>query len=350
MFDKFGRTEGFGQQAPGRDLRNINKARKRPDQPPQAGADLQAAIMGPPAGGGMMTPGPSSVPPPPIAGGFRTPPDNNNVIRNAPKDYLSNQQAGIGAGDGSGSSLDALLQLKNNTGINGGKVPSGVDQLAVNGKPSMMDASNGGINGAGLPPQSPGSVPETAAAAAQRQAGTYKTRLMEGDQWKLDPANNHQAKSPKYDFLQLANTNKYDYTQMGDMVKELQAGPNARFWQGWDADGKGNLLFKGDPSQLAPEWNGVRSVDAVGAYGNLSQGKDASGWRWGADEKTPGMGGGGQGSPADLQSAIMGLGGGLGQTVDGSISGEHTQSLRDQIMQALQVDPRLKELGKTYGY
>lgn len=128
-------------------------------------------------------------------------------------------------------------------------------------------------------------------------AGSAKTRLMEGDPTKLaDPS--HAANSPKYDFLQLANQNKYGYNQMGDMVKELQSGANGRLWQGWAADGKGNLQFTGDPSQLAPEWKGVKSVDAVGAYGNMAQGKDAAGWRWGVDDPGAQPAAAGAGAPS----------------------------------------------------
>lgn len=113
--------------------------------------------------------------------------------------------------------------------------------------------------------------------------GTYKTSLMEGDPGKLADKG-HAAESPKYDFLQLAQQNKYDYTQMPEMLKELQSGPNARLWQGWTADGKGNFVFTGDPAQLAPEWNGAKRVDAVGAFGNIGNGGKASGWRWGVDD------------------------------------------------------------------
>jgi hypothetical protein len=124
---------------------------------------------------------------------------------------------------------------------------------------------------------------EGPAATAGPAAGTYQTKLMEGDPAKLaDPA--HAAKSPKYDFLQLAQSGKYNYDQMGDMVGALKSGANGRLWQGWNADGKGNLVFQGDPGQLAPEWNGVTRVDAVGSYGNMAQGKDPQGWRWGVDD------------------------------------------------------------------
>jgi len=130
--------------------------------------------------------------------------------------------------------------------------------------------------------QDPTAAPPAPAGPA---AGTYKTRLLEGDPAKLADAA-HAAKSPKYDFLQMAQSGKYNYDQMGDMVNALKAGPNGRLWQGWEADGKGNLKFTGDPSQLASEWNGVKSVDAVGSYGS---GRDTgdwsqSGWRWGVDE------------------------------------------------------------------
>jgi hypothetical protein len=116
-----------------------------------------------------------------------------------------------------------------------------------------------------------GAQPPGTSPAAAPPPKTFQTNLMEGDPNKLaDKA--HAAESPKYDFLQLANQNKYNYDQMPDMLKELQGGPNGRLWQGWGADGKGNFVFQGDPSQLAPEWKGVKRVDAVGAFGDFANG------------------------------------------------------------------------------
>jgi hypothetical protein len=178
------------------------------------------------------------------------------------------------------------------------------DQLMIDGRPYVVGegtgAAAGGIapgdapNAGTAPPLEPGSgdpnmpdvpgptpykgtQPQTGSTAAP---GTYRTKLLEGDVNKLkDPA--HAAESPKYDFLQLAQQNKYDYNQLPQMLEELKAGPNGKHWQGWVAE-KGDLVYKGDPSQLGPEWGGVTSVDAVGGYG--ADGSTASGWRWGADD------------------------------------------------------------------
>lgn len=130
----------------------------------------------------------------------------------------------------------------------------------------------------------------------------YNTKLMEGDPTKLNDLN-HAAKSPKYDFLQAVKDGKYNYDQLGNVLADLQKGPNARLWQGWTANGKDKLMFNGDPSQLAPEWNGARSVDAIGAFGDFANGGQAAGWRWGVGDDAPGPGGPGGMHPA-LASAI----------------------------------------------
>lgn len=142
----------------------------------------------------------------------------------------------------------------------------------------------------GLTPDLPGAGPTTP---------KFSTRLLEGAPEKLGNAQ-HMAESPKYDFLTLANSGKYNYDQMPDMLKDLQSGPNAKQWQGWTADGKGNLVFAGDPNQLDPSWKGVKRVDAVGAFGDFKDGKggNATGWRWGVDDPNAAPGGGGVGAGA----------------------------------------------------
>jgi hypothetical protein len=128
------------------------------------------------------------------------------------------------------------------------------------------------------------------------QPGQFSTRLMEGDQGKLADKS-HAAKSPKYDFLQLAQQGKYNYDNLGGILAELQGGPNARLWQGWTAD-KDKLRFSGDPSQLAGEWNGVREVDAIGAYNS----GNPTGFRWGAVD--PNAPSGGSDTSRALEAAI----------------------------------------------
>lgn len=176
-------------------------------------------------------------------------------------------------------------------------------------------------------------------AGAPAPSSTFRTQLMEGDTAKLGNTE-HMAKSPKYDFLTLAQSNKYNYTQMPEMLKELQGGPNGRLWQGWTADGKGNFVFQGDPSQLAPEWGGVKRVDAVGSFGNLANGGQAAGWRWGADDPNAALGG------AQLGPAILGT---VQPTVDGDANYGGV-NMREQIMKALQLDPRFAGMAKQYGF
>lgn len=146
------------------------------------------------------------------------------------------------------------------------------------GMPGTPGNPNTGIAGGqtSVAPSLPdlGAPPSAAAAPAH-----YNTKLMEGDAGKLaDPS--HAAKSPKYDFLQLAQQGTHDYNDLGGMLKELQGGANGGLWQGWTANGD-KLKFGGDASQLDPSWNGVREVDAIGGLHNPN---GPQGFRWGAEE------------------------------------------------------------------
>lgn len=273
MFDRYGRTTGYGQIAPGRDLPN-DDPQGQPGRPRKPGPDLQSAIMG--AGPAVS---------------------------------------------------DTFQGAKQTTQVEPKKVELGapLGAPATSTQPSAID---------GLAPQ--GTPPATAPKPS------FQTNLMEGDPFKLDPKNGHQQESPKYSFLQLANQNKYNYDQMPDMLKELQGGPEGKFWQGWQADGKGNFVFGGDPSQLDPAWKGVKRVDAVGAYGDFANGGQAKGWRWGVDDpNAPAM------NPALMQNAIMGNQ--QQQPTTDAAGGDYAAKLRQQIMQALQVNPQFAQMAKTYG-
>jgi hypothetical protein len=403
MFDADGRIMGYGQQAPGRDLPVVNKRRKGLDGVPQPGQpDINAAIMsgvpmggtqtpfmgarqttmnntgvagsrggggmsfgngpggGGPVGPGMGVPGaPGAIAPRPGGGGMAIGAESiydTSGMSDEQKARMASDTQARRARDQAGFDADSAYLAANggqwgsrqqyrpegadpNAGDYGGKLVGG----SLFDKQQETQGSQG-IQGG------PGGLGGSANPSTPSVKQNFQTRLMEGDSAKLDPANNHQDKSPKYSFLQLANQNKYNYDQMPNMLKELQSGPQARFWQGWSADGKGNFVYQGDPSQLAPEWNGVKRVDAVGAFGDFKNGGQAGGWRWGADDGAPG-GQGGHGGGANsldnpiFQQAILGS----SPTVNGNESGSHTQSLRDQILAALQVDPRLRQMGKTYG-
>jgi hypothetical protein len=195
------------------------------------------------------------------------------------------------------------------------ELPQGAGQSANSAEP-------GGVAGPDPGPADAGSNDGAKDAAPPQH---YNTKLMEGDPSKMNPE--HAATSPKYDFLNLANSGKYNYNQMPDMLKELQSGANGRLWQGWTADGKGNFVYTGDPKQLAPEWKGVTHVDAVGAYGNMAQGKDPSGWRWGADDGSGSASGAatdGSGMPS-LMDYYNGANNGSGMTT--AMDPEHLKSI-----------------------
>lgn len=161
-------------------------------------------------------------------------------------------------------------------------------------------------------PKAPVAAPVAAApqaeapAAAAAEPTKYNTRLMEGNTDKLaDP--NHALKSPKYAFLQAMQGGKYNYDQLGNAVTDLQNDPRAEVasqWQGWTADGKGNLVYGGDPAKLDSRWNGVKRVDAVGGYGDFANGKEAGGFRWGVEDPNAPQGGG----PAGPMPGAMGGG------------------------------------------
>lgn len=164
--------------------------------------------------------------------------------------------------------------------------------------PRMKNLAGERISTPGMQAPSEEAAPNAAPAPAAPKANT---RLMEGNAEKLnDPS--HALKSPKYAFLQLANSGKYGYDQLGDMLKELQGGASGRFFQGWTADGD-KLRYAGDKSQLAPEWNGVDIVDAIGGF----KSGNPQGWRWGADEAEQLMRAQSPGGSANLQGSLNSL-------------------------------------------
>lgn len=192
----------------------------------------------------------------------------------------------------------------------------------------MPGVAGGAFAESGGAPPVQAAAPSAAPAPFQRNS----TRLMEGDAGKLANAD-HAKKSPKYDFLQLANQGKYGYDQLGDMLTELQGGPNAAHWQGWSAD-KDKLRFGGDPSQLGDAWGGVTEVDTIGGFNS----GNPQGFRWGADD---------QGSAAPPQ------GGGLfaGSSISPMLQGDASAGIQAamQGIGGLNDNTRLQELIKQLG-
>lgn len=160
-----------------------------------------------------------------------------------------------------------------------GATPGAPQAPQANENPTGMPGTEGNPNtgvAGGQPPQAP-QAPQlpTVPIVSQPQVST---RLMEGDTRKLaDPG--HAAKSPKYDFLQLAQQNKYGYGDLDKMLAELQGGPNKQHWEGWTAD-KDKLRYTGDPSKLGAQWDGVTEVDAIGGFNS----GNPQGFRWGVND------------------------------------------------------------------
>jgi hypothetical protein len=211
----------------------------------------------------------------------------------------------------------------------------GADDPSPLGMPGSVGNPNTGIGGAVSAPPLQADAPAPIAAPSPFQRND--TRLMEGDAGKLANVD-HAKKSPKYDFLQLANQGKYGYDQLGDLLKELQGGPNASHWQGWSAD-KDKLRFGGDKAQLGDAWQGVTEVDAIGGFNS----GNPQGFRWGA-----GSDGSGPGEPsAQPQGGGMFAGSSISPMLQGDASAGIQSAL--QNIGGINDNTRLQELIKALG-
>jgi hypothetical protein len=138
-----------------------------------------------------------------------------------------------------------------------------------------------------------GSTGSTQAASLQDPRASqqrYNVKLEGFDAAKL--ANlEHANKSPKYAFGQLVNTGRYDYTQTGEILAELQR-TYPDLYRGWThLPGKEVIRFTGDPSQLHPSWNGVDEVDLVRNFTADEPNPDQGFW-WGTSTPAERAGGG----------------------------------------------------------
>jgi hypothetical protein len=320
MFDKFGRVEGYGQMAPGRDLEELEE-QKRNGRPPGSGADINQAILGGMPAGGTT----------PFAGaqqtiGAKPPAPPQEAPPMGPAAPLAN--TGIsGYGQPGGVQAPPI------------QPPAGSSPNNVFGQTPAAHRAEGTAAGNDMSwMDQPGAVQTapTPTPAPQRHA----VRLMEGESGKLGNAE-HAAKSPKYDFLNLAQSGEFNYDQLPQMLQKLQSGPNAALWNGWSANGD-KFTFNGDPSQLHPTWNGVTSVDAIGGF----KSGNPEGFRWGAEGPGgPAPQGGPSPSLGGMQSAILGTG-----TPGEAQGGDYSANLLKQIMQALQVNPELAQIAQKSGF
>lgn len=126
------------------------------------------------------------------------------------------------------------------------------DQLMVDGRAYVV-GGDAAVPGAGAGP--------VGGPQATSRPKT-DTSLMEGDPKKLGNVE-HMKKSPKYQFL--SNVQGYSRGQEGELLNKLKT-DYAQYWNGWEFDGRGNFLYKGDPAALHPSWGGVTRVDAFGGY------------------------------------------------------------------------------------
>jgi hypothetical protein len=159
-------------------------------------------------------------------------------------------------------------------------------------------------------------VPDAPAGGGAPRPQT-DTTLLEGDTQKLgNPA--HIAKSPKYQFL--SKFQGYSRGQENELLNQLKAEHGAH-WNGWEFDGRGNFVFKGDPATLHPSWNGVTRVDAFGSY-NAGGPLQA---RWGTDD-----GGTAQGATGGAGGALGGNPFG-GEGLDDALNGDPLAAIRAAI-------------------
>jgi hypothetical protein len=215
----------------------------------------------------------------------------------------------------------------------------GADDPSPLGMPGSVGNPNTGIGGAVSAPPLQADAPAPIAAPSPFQRND--TRLMEGDAGKLANVD-HAKKSPKYDFLQLANQGKYGYDQLGDLLKELQGGPNASHWQGWSAD-KDKLRFGGDKAQLGDAWQGVTEVDAIGGFNS----GNPQGFRWGA-----GSDGSGPGEPQAQGGGInAGRPSFAGSTISPMLQGDAQANIQAALQNigGMADGSRLQELIKALG-
>jgi hypothetical protein len=178
-------------------------------------------------------------------------------------------------------------------------------QALLNGmRPRGGTAQNTGVTGAvpgAVPPivtDQPMPPPQAEPVAPPVK---FNTRLMEGDAGKLADAG-HALESPKYAFLQAANTGKYNYSDLGKLLSDLQGDSRpevASAFKGWSANGD-KLTYGGGMSTLDPRWNGVTSVDTIGGFNDPN---GPQGFRWGAEDPN-------QNARADLPAGSMTMAGG----------------------------------------
>lgn len=360
MFDKFGRVEGYGQMAPGRDTEELDEFGQPKRSPSNAqGPNIQTAIGGMPVGG--VTP-------------FKGAQDTIGAKpANAPQPTNANIQSAIGHNNGAvdiGSMFTDMQQSgdwrthmqTSNGGIGAGRQGSQapqdggsvMDRLQFQTPlqaPAQNPSPTAGLGQVQAPPlQAPPSVPaptpqppsaspvDTSAwdTDGYPKPGYVPTSFGEAprgrnpQKWN-DP--NHQ--SPKYVVSRIL-------AEQGPPSREqvIRALPNLqKAYPGTTFDGKDKLTIPGvgtvdvltasgstDPNQVRyNSWNPILDKD-----GNPSKHARNA-----------------QGNPALMRSAI--LGSGMASPIPTNDS-DYSARLMQQIMQALQADPQLAAIAQSNGY
>lgn len=266
MFDKFGRVEGFGQIAPGRDLPTLEESGQpgRPRKTPLT----QAIGAGVPQG---MFAGAKTIAALPAMGQDRQPPVKGIAT--------------LGASIGAGQMAPAVP-------------PTGPGQLA----PSVSQPFVGGTAPAGFD--------QTKWNDPAKQSPKYLVgRSLAGVQDQLRAIPDE------------AGRKAFAQQHLQTLIPEIEK-------QGWKVHEVRNekMLISGGPNNEPAHW--ADAVTDIEGAANVGWNVDAPG---GAAPQAP---------ISSAQSFI----GGAAPTVPGGDFGR----LRQQIMQALQVNPQLAALGKTY--
>lgn len=184
-------------------------------------------------------------------------------------------------------------------------------------------------------PNDPGAPPPAGASGPYNpdptdpQAGVtppkFNVPLSGFDAGKMASAD-HAKKSPKYAFGQAAASGRYGVRDGGKMLEELQRS-DPDFYTGWEDNGRGKFIYKGDPSKLHGAWGGETEIDYATNFNDDIEGNEEWWWGVGGGQDEAGGAGGGGFLNAPTGGGWQGAGGGYGSG-SGSYSASGSSSSR----------------------
>lgn len=362
MFDNYGRTQGFGQIAPGRDLPDANNPRRgrRFGQP-----DVNAAITGGIPQGGADTP---------FAGAQQTTQPLGQMTRNMAAGYdvnkwnslpqtEKNQYIAQGGAPNQGTSalMNILSGLGPVTGTAKGAPLGGVGSLPSFVMGGQSNIPPGGETGGIAGPHAGGTIQDTTSSAPTTPT-TPSTGSSNANNGRMTVYHPDKAGIFGFETSKLQDPNFTD-TKYSPAAKAMSTalGEGVQMGRG-NLDGLVNAVkAKGFPnakvvSEDAIDFgDGNGPIDVLGDQGNgkdLIQFMNTTGnAQW---ESKYGKGGGAAGAPAEghpvtgpvINQAVLGT----VPTVNGGQQTDYAQLMQKQILQALQLDPRFAQLAGGYGY